>query len=643
MKIKKYLKNISKDNEYLSGNTNSKNIIINNKNNNHHYLYMNSYKNKIKKNNFLYNNIKPTLTISSFNNTTPNKKFFLSKSNGNKIQNKNMCSQEKNPFIHKTNSLLSKINSQFNSISINNKNHNHNHNTISNINNKMSLRNKIFPKKNKNFINFVDRNKIRNINLVSLKLFDDYLKENNASLIINEKKKTLSPKKRESILYKDIKRNSVKANFISSKNVISNIENDLEKKISNLEKENRNNYEVNKNNIFLIKTRNQLKNVRKQFTLHQLMEFNPYHYVSNIVKYSNSIQMKKISETLGNIHGADFNIKATSQRHFFRGQSYKNKIAKTNQTNNRVINSFQVTFNSNISHKSGLVWRILLKFKLKRNNIIPSFRQACKFKAYSELWKYDSLLIEKLLVNYNEFKWFFEKEKYIKEEVFNEFLECKKMQEEIKGEISFSKKVFLAFDDLDSGEINIKNFFLIMEITSKSNNNLEKINFISNLVESYEYRHEEKSVNLFDMYELFKCFILYENSQKDSRYLYESIKEDLNNGEKIEDNIYVTKNDVCNFLLNNKFIHKLIQGFKILYKYANINYIEEINSCFNSTVRNVKKFLNEQNEVMCDSDNNYHKFEQVLKSIQNKNFKKEKTKKIEEEFENDINDETFEE
>ena len=182
-----------------------------------------------------------------------------------------------------------------------------------------------------------------------------------------------------------------------------------------------------------------------------------------------------------------------------------------------------------------------------------------------------------------------------------------------------------------------------MEITSKSNNNLEKISFISVLVENYEFRHEEKSVNLFDMYELFKCLILYENSQKDLRYLYEAIKEDLNNGEKISDDIYVTKNDVCNFLLNNKFIYKLIQGFKILYKYANINYIEEINSCFNSTVRNVKKFLNEQNEVMCDSDNNYYKFEQVLKSIQNKNVKKEKTKNIEEEFENDNNEISFHE
>ena len=92
-------------------------------------------------------------------------------------------------------------------------------------------------------------------------------------------------------------------------------------------------------------------------------------------------------------------------------------------------------------------------------------------------------------------------------------------------------------------------------------------------------------------------------------------------------------------MLNNKIIHKIIQGFKTQYKFADINYIEEVNSSFNSTVRNVKKFLNEQKEVLCDNENNYYKFEQILKSIQTKNAKKEKTKNIEEEFENNSEEE----
>ena len=582
---------------------------------------------------------KTTPLILTPKNTAERKKMFMTEQNKKKL---NQHSQKNYPTIthnsnnfYITNSSMSKLKTQINTI--NDSQNNYKTIKTSNYNNS-SNKSKFFPKKNTNFINFVDRNKIRNIGLISLKLFDDYIDEKSLSFRKNSKKST--DKKKENNLYKDFKRNSIKANFLSSNTNAINVENNLKKKLNNIE--NNHYFQMNNyNNNFLEKTRTILQNVRKKLSLHQLMELNPYHYVSNVVKYSNSIEMKKISEKLGNIHGANFNIKTTSQRHFFKGQSYKNNKLKNHQNNNRVINSFQVTFNTNVSHRSGLVWRILIKFKHKKNNIIPSFRHACKFKAYSELWKYHSMIIEKLLVNYSEFKWFFEKEKFITEEVFNEFLECKKIEEEMKGEISFANKVFLAFDELGIGEINIKTFFLIMEITSRSNNNLEKINFISMLVENYEYRHEEKSVNILDMYELFKCLIIYENSQKDLKYLYESIKEDLNNGEKLEENIYVKKIDICNFLLNNKFIHKLIQTFKLQYKYANVNYIEEINSCFNSTVRNVKKFLNEQNEVMCDSENNYNKFEQVLKSIQNKEAKKEKTKYIEDEFENDNNEESY--
>ena len=612
-------------------------------------LEINTYEDK--KNN--KNNYKP------FNNNTINiktkslSKFFLNNkkslfipSNNNKNEktlastldikssrskkNKNHFPNMIYPYISHTNhysnnSSISKKQSQLNTISIHNKS-----NKMKTIDNSSS-NSKYLPKKNTNYINFVDRNKIRNTDLISMKLFDDYVEDLKMSRS-NSKSNNLGLKRRDTFLYQDIKTNirdenyyKNNSNYLSMK---SNFSNDIKKK------KNYNNKFLFDN--YLIQEENELKDVMKKMSLHQLMELNPYHAVSKNVKYSNSIEMKKISEKLGNIHGASFNIKAKSQRHFFRGQSYKNKNDKRNR---RVINSFQVTFNTNLTHRGGLVWRILNKFKLRNINILSSFRQACKFKAYLELWKYHSMVIEKLLVNYEEFKWFYEKEKLMKEEVFNEFLECKKLQEEVKEEITFCNKVYLAFDELGTGEINLKVFFLIMEITSKSNNNLEKLNFITSLVEDYNLRNEEKSVNIFDMYELFKSLILFENAQKDIKYLYEAIKTELNNGEKLENNIYVKSNDVYNFLLNNKIIHKIIQGFKTQYKFADINYIDEVNSSFNSTVRNVKKFLNEQKEVLCDNENNYYKFEQILKSIQNKNNKKEKTKNIEEEFENNSEEE----
>lgn len=632
---------------------NMDNNINNNKNtNNNKFLSQNDKKYSSifeiktyedKKNN--KNNLKPFINNTINIKTKSLSKFFLNNkksliipSNNNKNEkalgstldikssrikkNRNYFSNTIYPYISHTNhyssnSSISKKNTQLNTISINNK----------------SSNSKYLPKKNTNYINFVDRNKIRNIDLITLRLFDDYVEDLKMPRN-NSNKNSLSLKRRDTFIFQDMKPNMREENYYKNNSNYNSMKSNLNNDIKN-----KNNY--NNNSLFdnyLIQEENELKDVMKKMSLRQLMELNPYHAVSKNVKYSNSIEMKKISEKLGNIHGASFNIKAKSQRHFFRGQSYKNKN-NNDKRNRRVINSFQVTFNTNLTHRGGLVWRILNKFKLRNINILSSFRQACKFKAYLELWKYHSMIIEKLLVNYEEFKWFYEKEKLMKEEVFNEFLECAKLQEEIKEEITFCNKVYLAFDELGTGEINLKVFFLIMEITSKSNNNLDKLNFITSLVEDYNLRSEEKSVNIFDMYELFKSLILFENSQKDIKYLYEAIKTDLNNGEKLDNKIYVKSVDVYNFLLNNKIINKIIQGFKTQYKFADIIYIEEINSSFNSTVRNVKKFLNEQKEVLCDNENNYYKFEQILKSIQAKNAKKEKTKNIEEEFENNIEEE----
>jgi hypothetical protein len=347
--------------------------------------------------------------------------------------------------------------------------------------------------------------------------------------------------------------------------------------------------------------------------------------------------MGLISDKLGDMDSGNSKFIAKNNISFFPGKTSKKS------KNNRVIETFQVSYNKNLLHKSGLVWRILQKFYVRRKAIIPSFKLACKFKAYTELWKYHSMLIEKLLVNYSKFKWFLEKNKYIREEVFEEFIECKKLEGEIKGEISFSKKVFLAFDDAGIGLINIKVFFLIMEITSKSGNILEKVSFICDLIEEFGLINEPSSVNVMDMYDLFKYLLVYENAQKDGKGFLESIKEELNGGEKLEENIYISKNDLYEFLVNSRYFLKIFQGFKIQYKYADVNYIEEVNSCFNSTVRNVKKFLNEQNEVISDCEKEYYKFENVLKSIQDKTDKKEKIKIFLNDLEKDETQEEYQE
>ena len=534
--------------------------------------------------------------FSLFKSHKLNNKLLLSNiENQKNEQNAKTLNAIKNRKMMKFTS--NKIYTPFNSADNNTKTINYNESLYSK-NSKKINKFKFYPKKNKNYINFVDRNKIRNIKMTSLNIFNQYLKEKIISSPENIMKSTRSS--------------------------FSNME------ITSKMKQNKKNLELTLYSDNSSKaSKSHYKRRLKKLSLNELMEINPYHYVSGKVKFSKVIEMGLISEKLGDMDTGNKNHIVKNNISFFRDKT--DKKAK----NNRVIDTFQVTYNKHLLHKSGLVWRILQNFYDNRKGVNPSLKLACKFKAYVELWKYHSMIIEKLLVNYGKFKWFLEKERLMREEVFSEFIECKKLEGEIKGEISFAKKVFLAFDDTGMGLINIKLFFLIMEITSRSNKVAEKVNFICDLLEEYELLNEPKSINIIDMYDLFKYLFVYENAQKDGKGLLESIKEDLNGGEKLELNIYINKSDLYDFLLNNKYFYKIIQGFIFQYKYSEFNYVEEVNSCFNSTVRNVKKFLNEQNEVISDCEKDYYKFERTLKSIQDKNDKQEKIKLFMSELEKD--------
>ena len=176
---------------------------------------------------------KTTPLILTPKNTVERKKMFMTEQNKKKL---NQHSQKNYPTIthnsnnfYITNSSMSKLKTQINTI--NDSQNNYKTIKTSNYNNSSS-KSKFFPKKNTNFINFVDRNKIRNIGLISLKLFDDYIDEKSLSFRKNTKKST--DKKKENNLYKDFKRNSIKANFLSSNTNAINVENNLKKKLNNI-------------------------------------------------------------------------------------------------------------------------------------------------------------------------------------------------------------------------------------------------------------------------------------------------------------------------------------------------------------------------------------------------------------------------
>ena len=454
----------------------------------------------------------------------------------------------------------------------------------------------------KNTISYIDRNKIKKLNSMSLKIYETYLRKKNQPLIngINymEQDDILNQNNNEYIL------NNLNSIDIDNKNVIKG-DNDKNNSRENSEQSN-NQLSNYKNKIK--KTLKKFKTERK-YCLKQLVEFNPYHLVSDMVRYCNTVEMKNISEKLSRVNGASFNKKATTKLLFFKNENITNK-----RRISKVIHGTSVSLNKNLSLKGGLVWRILARItKLSGYN---SFYIACKFKGYSELWKHYSLLIEQLLAKYSEIKWFLEKNKYMKKEVFVEFLTLMKLVP--KNDNTFPNKIFLLFDEESTGEINFKLFLFIMELTSKTSSDIEKIIFYVELFSDLKLKDKNSCVNVFEMYEILKHLINSSNHTKEYKFLYDLLKNEFNDGEKISINLYINKQQLCQFFLNNKYIQKLLQNFWFQYKFADIVYNEEINSSFNSTVKNVKKFLNQQNEVTKLSLNECSNLENILKAIKDK-------------------------
>ena len=463
----------------------------------------------------------------------------------------------------------------------------------------------------KNTISFVDRKKIKKLNKSTLKLYEIYLQRNNQALRAEE-----SADKNISFLNKNYYISDELDNF----NNIRRLSTDSSSIVTNKG--------LNQNHKNKIKKNLKKFNTERKYGLKQLINLNPYHYVSSKVRYCNSVEMKNISEKLSTVNGATFNRKAISKLLFFKNE--KNNIRK-----NKVINSFSVAMNDNLSFKGEFVWRILAK--INKANSYSSFYNACKYKGYYELWKYYSVLIEQLLVKYIEFKWFLEKNKYIQEDVFKEFLTCIKIEN--KKDNSFSNKVFLLFDDDCTGQINIKVFLFIMELISKSSNNIEKINFCTELFTDIKLINENKCINVIEFSEIFKKIIDSPNYKREIKTLYDILKKEFNEGQKIENILFISKKQLFNLLLNNKFIQKIMQAFKSQYKHANILYNEEINGSFNSTVRTVKKFLNEQNEVIKMSINECDRLEYVLKAMEKKGKLKNRIFNLENDFHNNSNKE----
>ena len=66
---------------------------------------------------------------------------------------------------------------------------------------------------------------------------------------------------------------------------------------------------------------------------------------------------------------------------------------------------------------------------------ISSFKQTVKYVAKTKVWITNSLIIEKLLVKYQNCKWFLERENFLNENVYMELLSLLKLAK--NGSVDF--------------------------------------------------------------------------------------------------------------------------------------------------------------------------------------------------------------
>ena len=489
--------------------------------------------------------------------------------NGNTTFNKRMRRASSNLFMNNFSNLITQGNS-FNSGIISN--------FSKNENSEKKIKKKATPVKN--YINFVDRQRLKTSKLLGLKLYEQFeeeQREKDKKLKRNYSHSNTNNNSSEKIKY-DYYNNS----YLES----SDLSNEVKKKFKS------------KKHI--------------NYSLQQLMKFNPYHYVSTRVRYNDAIEMKVISEKLSDVNSVKKNQASTYQNNFFKDKKINTKIIKT----------FKVNFNNNLSYKGGLIWRILNK--LRNSNIPTEFKQICKFQGYAELWKHYGMLIEKLLLNYPVFKWFLEKEKYMDENVFREYLKCLKL--DTNFDETFPNKVFILFDEGD-GKANIKNFFFIMKLTS-STNDVNKFNFFIKLFEEESRKDMELCINVLNVFEILKNIVNFKEWKKSVKRLKENIRKEFNDDKMIQEDLYVSKKRMIDFLYNNKYIKTLFENFKKDYKFTYINYNEKINIIFNSTIRNIKKFLNKQSEISAICEHDVNNYEKVLQSVNDKRKSMKKLKKI---------------
>lgn len=332
------------------------------------------------------------------------------------------------------------------------------------------------------------------------------------------------------------------------------------------------------------------KKKKKRNNLLRLMKANPYQSLKHNVYYNfrkNQLNYKQYLPKKPILNG----MKSKEE-----GALYK-------------INQYSTLYIKNKPKPSNIILRLLAR----KHEIPLEFKNVIFWKGIQWLWNNFFVQIEKLLVSFQYYKWFLEKEKITSLKKVEEFLLLIQLQKYK----DFCDALFLIFEESNSKGINLK-FALTVLIAT---NNTAYGEQVKEMVEVWE---SGKSGRVFcnEINEIIRNLL---TNSKDIKTLLNIIK----NSFEIRDwsNETITKSDLLTLLLTDAKIQLLIKR-----NYVDIDKIdqvfkEEILNLFNINMRNSKMNL-EAHDAQKFCENDINRYEKVLLVLSNNEIEKQKRKAI---------------
>ena len=284
---------------------------------------------------------------------------------------------------------------------------------------------------------------------------------------------------------------------------------------------------------------------------------------------------------------------------------------KNNILNNNINNK---TLTPRTIHSENFFIR-LLESNIS-NDIIKTF---IRLKSIRWLWTHKKFILEKLIISFKTYKWFFEKNKYIDQETFEEYLNITS----IGPDEEFSKQLFLIFQkSLSEPKINFIETICFFIITSTININ-HKINFILNAVEN----EISKEINFNYLISLFKKIFHSKPYLKVFDNFFHSIYNKYNNDETI---LYLNRNIIENELLSFSFTEKIFNHFLKNYFEIDKKLDDELYYAINSNLQKSNMILMSNMKIYDYGIVN--KLEKIFEKIQDYHLGIDEVKKMKKEL-----------